>query len=166
MDHGDRVCRPVWFIPGLAWKAFIHLCFQVTHRAIPKVLAPVYDGFLFTGTPSHSPSRRTYLTRSIDHQPLSWLPLSWPMLCIGMGRNWVWGDAFFPLMRDSTGVSHWHSYFIEVNLQFPFAISAHGKEAGNCTHSQLQWILRKTSFFQIPSGFYPHFLEGWGFLPV
>lgn len=102
----------------------------------------------------------------------------WPGCCCKKeweGIEGLW-DSPFPLdeMQQEWVISggsrekiRWHSHFTEDNLEFPFAISDYKQDAGNCTHSQLQWLVHKTFFFsQIPSGFYPHFLEGLHLFPV
>lgn len=145
---------PGWFIPGLLRKPFVHLYFQVRRKAVPKVSVPVSDGFPFAGTLSHSPSGRVYLTRS-SISSLTCLKLAAVVHRDGQESRLL-RDRHFSLDerfdRDESArrlgeKACWHSYFVKVNLQFPPAISAYEEEAGECTHSQLQWILCRNSFF-------------------
>lgn len=82
------------------------------------------DAFLFAGTPSHSPSGRLYLTRS-SISSLTCLKLA----AVVHRELRLLRNRPFSLERLDRGESAlrpgektcWHSYFIDVNLQFPLA---------------------------------------------
>lgn len=154
----------------------IHLYHEVRSRVSPKLSIPVYDDFLFITTPTQL-SFSVWKNCSVQIAKL--IPgLPRPGCCCKKEWEGIEGlrDSPFPLDETQqewviSGGSrekiHWCSHFIEDNLEFPSSISDYKQDAGNCTHSRLQWIVHRLFFLsQIPSGFYPHLLEGWHLFPV
>lgn len=174
VDNGNSTGLTARSIPGLLGKQLIHLYREVRSRASPKLSIPAYDDFLFVTTPTQL-SFSVWKNWSVQIARL--IPgLPQPGCCYKKEWGGIEGlrDSPFPLdemqqewvvSRGSREKIRRHSHFTEDSLEFPFAISDYKQEAGNCTHSQLQWMVHKT-FFSLPDTIWLlSTLRGMAFVP-
>lgn len=173
VDNENSIGLTAPSIPGSLWKRLIHLYHEVRSRASPKLSIPVHADFLFVTTP-------TQLSFSVGKnwsvQIAKLIPgLPRPGCCCKKAWEGIEGlrDSPFPLdeMQQGWVVSggsreiRRHSHFTEDSLEFPFAISDYKQEAGNCIHSQLQWMVHKTFFSLSDTIWLLSTLRGMAFVP-